>query len=53
MSQLIEKALDMRQSQSKIRYIVDSEIHASRGVGTLGKSFTRNCLYDVLWLPCG
>jgi len=29
---------------------------SSRHVGTLGKSFTRNCLYDgrgTLWLPCG
>jgi len=28
----------------------------SRHLGTLGKSFTRNCLYDGfgdLWLPCG
>jgi len=27
-----------------------------RHVGTSGKSFTRNCLYDgcgALWLPCG
>jgi len=22
---------------------------SSRHVGTLGKSFTRNCLYDVMW----
>jgi len=31
--------------------------HSSRHVGTLGKFFTRSCLYDVMWrptwLPCG
>ena len=33
------------------------ESHSSPHVGTLGKSFTRRCLYDVMWcnvwLPCG
>jgi len=24
---------------------------SSRDGGTLGKSFTRSCLYDVMWLP--
>src|SRR6218665_381169 len=27
------------------------ESHSSRHVGTLGKSFTRSCLYDVVWRP--
>ena|SRR6218665_145321 len=27
------------------------EFHSSRHVGTLGKSFTRSCLYDVMWRP--
>src|SRR6218665_575723 len=26
---------------------------SSRHVGTFAKSFTRNCLYDVMWHPCG
>jgi len=33
------------------------ESHFSRHAGTLGKSFTSSCLYDVMWrpawLPCG
>ena len=33
------------------------ESHSSRHVGTLGKSITRSCQYDVMWrpacLPCG
>src|SRR6218665_65238 len=33
------------------------EPHSSRHVGTLGKSFTRSCLYNAMlcpaWLPCG
>jgi len=32
------------------------EPHSSHHVGTLGKSFTRSCLYKVMWcsawLPC-
>src|SRR6218665_2686332 len=27
------------------------EHHSSRLVGTLGKSFTRNCPYNVMWRP--
>ena len=27
------------------------ESHSSRHIGTLGKSFTRSCLYDVMWRP--
>ena len=31
--------------------------HSSRHTGTVGKAFTRSCLYDVMWrpawLPCG
>ena len=27
------------------------ESHSSRHVGTLGKFFTRSCLYDVMWCP--
>ena len=33
------------------------ESHSSRHVGTLDKSFTHSCLYNVMWrpasLPCG
>jgi len=33
------------------------ESHSNRHVGTLDKSFTRSCLYNVMWrpvwLPCG
>jgi len=27
------------------------ESHSSRHIGTLGKSFTRSYLYDVMWHP--
>jgi len=27
------------------------ESHSSCHVGILGKSFTRSCLYDVMWHP--
>ena len=29
----------------------DSSSSCHAGTGTLGKSFTRNCLYDVMWRP--
>ena len=40
-----------RCSVPSVRKVTGSNPN-SRHIGTLGKSFTRSSLYDVMWLPC-
>ena len=38
-------------SVSTVRKVAGSTPTSSRHVGNLGKSFTPNCLYDLMWRP--